>query len=405
MIIIQYIIVYIVINIITYLALKIIKKFLLYYNREISIKRFFIPLYVITTIIFIIYKVAINYRNEFFHISSRSYIIFLIMFSLTSIISFSVAILYLKIFKQKIGTEIKEKNIESSNKDKKIDKEEIIYTRREFIKKGAFVFPIGATLFSVVGISEGFEDSIIRKMGLKYKNLPKEFEGLKIAQISDLHLGHFIRVSHLKKIINNLIKEKIDLLLITGDFVDDYTLLKGAIKELKRVNPTYGIYSSAGNHEYFRGIKPVLKAFKEENIPYLISEGRSIDINGKNLFIGGVDDPRRLAGDINKFMDNSIMKAIENSNKDDFKILMSHRPTAFLVASQKNIELTLSGHTHGAQIGFNGRSLFESFQKNGFLWGHYQKGESQLYTTSGAGHWFPFRISCPTEVPIFILES
>jgi predicted MPP superfamily phosphohydrolase len=87
-----------------------------------------------------------------------------------------------------------------------------------------------------------------------------------------------------------------------------------------------------------------------------------------------------------------------------FKILMSHRPDAFDYAASQGINLTLAGHTHGGQIGFMGRSLFDSYWADRYLWGEYRQGRSALYTSSGVGHWFPFRLGCPPEAPIIELR-
>jgi predicted MPP superfamily phosphohydrolase len=85
--------------------------------------------------------------------------------------------------------------------------------------------------------------------------------------------------------------------------------------------------------------------------------------------------------------------------------LMTHRPDAFPPAAERDIDLMLAGHTHGGQVGFAGRSILESSLPGRYLWGKYLLGQSQLYTSCGVGHWFPFRLGCPTEAPIIELKS
>jgi uncharacterized protein len=82
---------------------------------------------------------------------------------------------------------------------------------------------------------------------------------------------------------------------------------------------------------------------------------------------------------------------------------MSHRPDAFDHAAVRGIDLTLAGHTHGGQIGMFGRSVFESYWPERYLWGRYERNGSQLYTSAGVGHWFPFRLGCPPEAPVIEL--
>jgi hypothetical protein len=83
---------------------------------------------------------------------------------------------------------------------------------------------------------------------------------------------------------------------------------------------------------------------------------------------------------------------------------MSHRPDVFPYAADLGVQLTLSGHTHGGQIGFDGRSVLEGVFPHSFLWGEYAIKASRLYTTCGAGHWFPFRLGCPAEAPLITLR-
>ena len=84
---------------------------------------------------------------------------------------------------------------------------------------------------------------------------------------------------------------------------------------------------------------------------------------------------------------------------------MSHRPMALDYAADRGIPLTLAGHTHGGQIGFNGRSLLYAINPERSMWGQYERRDSKLYVSAGAGHWFPYRLGCPAEIPIYTLTS
>jgi uncharacterized protein len=91
---------------------------------------------------------------------------------------------------------------------------------------------------------------------------------------------------------------------------------------------------------------------------------------------------------------------------DDVKtrILLSHRPEGFEEAARQGVTLTLSGHTHGAQAAFFGRSWLEWALPKSYLLGTYKNGQSHLYTSAGLGHWFPFRLNCPCEVALVVLR-
>jgi hypothetical protein len=371
---------------------KLLKNFDKNLNYKKNLKKFIILVFVVSFFIFLGMSLKIELLLKIFVLVN----LFLIFANLSFLLSLPFMLIYLKVIS------ILERKIEMPTSDSPPNNTNL--TRREFIKKGVAIFPLLTITTSSIGIFEGFSPTNFKKVNLSYKNLPESFNGLKIAQISDLHLGFFVRINDLKKITKKLDKLNLDLLLITGDFVDDYIILDEAIELVKNVKTKYGIYASIGNHEYFRGIEPVIKAFKKAEIPLLINDNVSIEINSEKLFIGGVDDPRRLHGDINIFLENALKQTLKKSKNESFKIIMSHRPNILPLAAKNNINLVLSGHTHGGQFGFNNRSIFESQYPKSYLWGKYAINETQLYTSSGAGHWFPFRIGCPTEVPIITLS-
>ncbi|HEY4219698.1 MAG TPA: metallophosphoesterase, partial [Myxococcota bacterium] len=87
------------------------------------------------------------------------------------------------------------------------------------------------------------------------------------------------------------------------------------------------------------------------------------------------------------------------------KILLAHRPEALDASSQHGYAVQLSGHTHGGQMALFGRSLVEGLVPMKYLLGHYEKDGTSLFTTAGLGHWFPFRLNCPTEAALVTLRS
>jgi len=380
------------------LNLFLLKKILKYFNKDLNNRKrkliifsILILLDISGIILGVIFKIELLLK-----ISAILNMIF-IFANLSVLGSFPFMFLYLKLLVKPKKANKKLSEPKSKSIEKKI-------TRRDFIKKGVFTIPLVALATSSVGVFEGFLPVKFRHFSFNFKTLPKNFNNMKIAHISDLHLGFFVRIDDLKKIVNKLNDMNIDLVLITGDFVDDYVILDEAIELIKKVKTKYGIFASIGNHEYYRGVKPVIKAFEKHEVELLINRGLSIQNNGKKIFIGGVDDPRRMKGDIKPFLENSLKKVLNNFDNEDFKIILSHRPTVLSVTDKYSIDLILSGHTHGGQVGFAGKSLFESIYPKKFLWGKYKIKNTILYTTSGAGHWFPFRISCPTEIPIITLK-
>lgn len=279
-------------------------------------------------------------------------------------------------------------------------------SRRRFLRSTAVAFPALFMTAGASGFAQAFSEVRMPRIPLKFKNLPEGLRGLRILHFSDFHVGYYLQLNDVAKLLERVTALKPELVLVTGDLADRLNLLPELLQMLSTLNPPLGVWASLGNHEYFRGIKSVRKSFEAGPVPLLCNEGTLLSWNDSPIFLGGADDPQRMVRqDMSQFFAATIDAAIAGAPQQAFKILMSHRPTGFPHAAHLGIDLTLSGHTHGMQVGLNGRSLFESWAPDKFLWGHYQRGTSQLYTSSGTGHWFPVRLGCPPEAPLIVLEK
>lgn len=277
--------------------------------------------------------------------------------------------------------------------------------RRAFLRRSAAALPAFSVMSGWTGVAESFETVRIPQFAFKFPDLPPALHGLKICQLSDMHLGYFRGLHDMEKLFEKIVAHQPDLVLVTGDLADDLTLLPELLRMLADLKPPHGVFASLGNHEYYRGIKTVRKHIEASTIPLLCSAGVAVPVNDATLFLGGADDPsrsRRTNFDI--FFPQTVEAAVAHAPSDSFRILMSHRPNGFYTAAELGVPLTLAGHTHGAQIGYNGRSVFELRGQQHLLWGHYRRKAAQLYTTCGVGHWFPFRLGCPPEAPMIVLE-
>jgi predicted MPP superfamily phosphohydrolase len=161
-----------------------------------------------------------------------------------------------------------------------------------------------------------------------------------------------------------------------------------------------------GNHEYYRGADRVQRIYDRSPVPLLINQGQRIQVGSSALYLSGADDPRQMGWsyDSSRFYRSALESSLGGAASDDFRLMLSHRPGMFDYSAPEKVDLTLAGHTHGGQLGMMGHSAFEMFGDDLYLWGRYQKGDSQLYTSSGVGHWFPFRLGCPAEAPIITLS-
>ncbi|MBE0645789.1 MAG: metallophosphoesterase [Bacteroidetes bacterium] len=278
-------------------------------------------------------------------------------------------------------------------------------SRRRLLTTSAAAFPILAIAAGGKGLATAYSEPRMPVIPLHYPDLPAGLEGLRILHITDVHIGLIIGFDEVERMVELSAAQKPDLVLLTGDFSDDADSYLDALRLAGQIPARYGGFASIGNHEYFRGIKAIVRAYEKGPIPLFINSGTNIDIGGTPLYIAGVDDPRSNFGLPAGFFERGIDVAMRDAPSNVFSILMCHRPNGFDAAAQAGIPLTLSGHTHGGQIGFNGRSLLYATNPEKYMWGQYQKNGSQLYVSSGAGHWFPYRLGCPTEIPLYVLTS
>jgi len=289
-------------------------------------------------------------------------------------------------------------------------------------------------IIPVVGIFSGFLPFFVIIYGIfislyrfkvyhakiKCEVLPQKLDGLKIVQISDLHLGSFNFRYHILdraiKIINHL---NPDFIFFTGDLVNNYAWeLKGWTSILEQLSAKYGKYAVLGNHDYgdystwktnalkqanFDSIKYF---FKKIDFKLLLNEANIVAINDEELAIIGVENwgnpPFKQYGD--------LQKSIKKVSHLPFKILLSHDPTHWSeeVVKYTDVSLTLSGHTHGMQAGINLKNKKWSPIKYKYKhWaGLHQFKNQYLYVNRGLG-WlgFPGRLGMRPEISLIEIEK
>jgi predicted MPP superfamily phosphohydrolase len=278
--------------------------------------------------------------------------------------------------------------------------------KRALLLNTARAIPAASTLLSPVGVQAALKNPIIRPVTISIKDLSPKLQGLKILQLTDVHFGLHIDADQFEKIADAAKDYKPDLVVLTGDIADDYTKLGPALTYLKKLNPKLGIYACIGNHEIYRGRRQAEQIYREHDIGFVCNDGVELEYEGEPFWLAGADDPARLFRNRKVFYEKSIAQAMQNKpSETNLSVLLCHRPIGFDAAAKQGVSLTLSGHTHGGQMAIAGRSIFEPFMPKQYLLGHYQKGESHLYTSAGLGHWLPFRLNCPCEGALIELVS
>ena len=255
---------------------------------------------------------------------------------------------------------------------------------------------------------------------IKIKSLPESFSGLKIVQISDLHLGSFNysykKLNRAFEKINNLLP---DYIFITGDLVNNFAWeLRGWDTVFQNLNAKKGKYAVLGNHDYgdysnwesFKKKEENFKAIKQfyQNIEFklLLNESVTISKNSDCIAIIGVENWGEAQ--LKKYAD--LQKALKSVKNITFKILLSHNPTHWIkeVVEKTDINLTLSGHTHGMQAAFQYKNFQWSPIKYKYKhWaGLYKQNNQYLYVNRGLG-WlgFPARIGMRPEITYIELKN
>lgn len=279
-------------------------------------------------------------------------------------------------------------------------------SRRTFLQKMLYAAPVLSLGISAQGVYSAEREMVIQHISLSFHGLSRNLEGFKIAQISDTHLGPFFSLERLDEVLQLVIKEKPQLVVITGDLIDDLNLLAPAIQKLSRFCSSipYGVYFCWGNHEYFRDINRIKRALADSPVHVLKNSNIAIEVGETKLYILGVDYPwPKDAVEKEKTRQQFLAKAEQDVPAGAFKVLLAHHPDFLFNAFSSQIPLTLSGHTHGGQVNILGKSLLPVSYR--YMRGLYTENHSYGYVSPGTGQWVPFRIGCPPEIGIFTLKA
>ncbi len=251
---------------------------------------------------------------------------------------------------------------------------------------------------SAIGIWNTFKVPDVKEVILTIDQAPKDFEPLKIAQLSDLHIGSGFSQEWLEKVVHKTNTLKPDVVLITGDTIDGYPQeLLPKLEPLRQLKAPFGIYMVLGNHEYYFGAKQWAEAFEKMGISVLSNQSVLLREGDQSVAIGGVpsleDEP-------------NVLMTFQGVKEKTPRVLMAHYPGEVLDFSQYKVDVQLSGHTHGGQMFWPFNQLVGHFN-NGFIKGVYKVKNTILYVSSGTGLWggFPLRLRTPSEITLIILKK
>ncbi len=245
----------------------------------------------------------------------------------------------------------------------------------------------------------------VTRYRLHLPQLPDVLTGLRIVHLSDLHVGTILRPEHLRPIVRMVNDLHADLIVNTGDLIDaSNRYLSPVVEATMRLRAPLGVYTVLGNHDHRENPAEIVHAFRMADLPLLMNERMNVDINGLAVAMCGIDFAGRAAR-MKQFVDT----ACGGTDDAALRILLSHHPHALDFAAPHNVDLVLSGHTHGGQFVFRQTRPHqtESFGLGNlsfrYAQGHYERGRTHLFVTNGLGGSFPLRFRCPAEVSVLEL--
>ncbi|WP_432714129.1 metallophosphoesterase [Pedobacter sp.] len=296
------------------------------------------------------------------------------------------------------------------------------------IPRSKFILQLGIGVAAIPlsaltkGVISGAYDYQVKRQKLYFKNLPKSFEGIKVAQISDIHSGSFYNRIAVQGGVDLLLQEKPDVVFFTGDLVND---LAAEMKEYQsifsKVKAPLGVFSILGNHDYgdyyfdrfkldgvgniskeknFRDLKEI---HKNMGWDLLLNDHKRLRVDNEEIAIIGVEN----WGVNNQNNSGRLDLAMKDTNDLPVKLLLSHDPSHWrgeVLHKYPQIDAMFSGHTHGGQFGVQTASFQWSPVEYRYKeWaGLYKEGNQQLYVNVGFGFLgYPGRFGILPEITIF----
>lgn len=226
------------------------------------------------------------------------------------------------------------------------------------INRAEFLRQMGWTAASVPFVLVGY--SVFRRLydfdvvhvDVPIPGLPRQFDGLRIAQLSDLHAGSLFSARPMEEAVDLVLSEKPDLVTVTGDYVNhDAAEAPLILPALDRLRAPLGVYGSLGNHDHYADVLSVAKQVDATEIDLLVNEARTLEIDGARLHVVGTDN----TGFGQRFADLPGAMGQRRHYGEEATVLLAHDPTFWdthVRPAHADVDLMLAGHTHGGQVGF-----------------------------------------------------
>ena len=271
--------------------------------------------------------------------------------------------------------------------------------RRAMLARGLNMAAVGTAVgLTAAGYVEARAQPEVVRTRLGCAGTPRTWSGMRIVQVSDLHVGPTIRREYVETLVERVNALAADVVVLTGDLVDGLvSQLATQVEPLGRIAARHGVYFVTGNHEYYHHAREWKTAFRAMGIVVLSNEHTVIDHGGVPVLLAGIEDPtsrREAAEDRREVLGRSLATCARRA----LRILLAHRPGDAPWATEQRFDLQLSGHMHAGQF-FPLTILLRAFAP--FVAGLYRVGDMLLYVNRGAGYWGPpNRLGARQEVSV-----
>ena len=283
-------------------------------------------------------------------------------------------------------------------------------SRRRFLEQATVAVGTLPFVGSFYGLVFGRLEIETTSHRVELERLPRAFEGFRIVQLSDIHIGPFMTSADIRHAVDLANRLKPDLIFVTGDYVIwDRNTQGAAVEALSGLRAPYGVLGSLGNHELWTKVQDsITRLFAGCGVRILRQESVPLRVSGEELNLIGVDyQTRRRMGFHHQGVVREYLEGVKKLvRQDTANILLSHNPNTFDRAAALGIELSLAGHTHGGQVAleFISPEIAPSRLVTPYVAGWFRKPGGRLYVNRGLGTiGIPIRLGAPAEITVFEL--
>ena len=275
---------------------------------------------------------------------------------------------------------------------------------------GKWTVLAGAAALVALGLwgYAGSRRLVVKRLTLAHPRLPAALAGLRVVQLTDLHVGPQTSRKQLRRIADLTAEAQPHLLVYTGDQVDDHPAdVEAFAAAFRHLTAPLGVYAIAGNHDVYAGWGEVRRRMQEMGLRVLVNESVRLSHGGAVFHLAGTGDP--AAGQFTRGAESGapdLARTMEGIPADAFSLVLAHNPALFPALAERGASVVLSGHTHHGQFSIPSRNWSLASLFLDYAMGLYERSGSLLYVSPGTNYWgIPFRIGAWPEITVITLTT